>query len=261
MLTYKTFMIKNFITNMIKSKYWNMFLLLLEFITVWVEVANTFCRLLSTLKKREYNCVSYLNYVNLTFYLNSLMGYSDSNSEFICPTKCSIPDYFIFLIFFIYFLLTFINHMVPMIEYNTHKSEIGSHSGKIGRFRKSLDWTSTNIIYIYQKVFGCFIFNLFLSPLFANSKLDSNNDTQNIQNIQILSTFFFIFFALTYIYNSYYIFLVFKINEEYSLVCDLFSRKFDTIICCIKILAALNNNLIIIKTTNCILSFHFSLTG
>lgn len=244
-------MIKTWIAYSFKNTKIISLVIILEFLTIWIECINSILRLfktsygLSSFQANDF-IFSNLNSFNCLSYIQEIaLGGLHSISQ-CTATSCSFSNFpILFSIFIIFLLLTF-HHCYSFLIFNDFKINDLSHSSewKISNILDILNFITINIIDFMFKILGIFIFFICFNKIFVG--LYFNTDYIFIGILCI----FLSFFVSCYLYQVNYVILFLPVDNKESLHYDFFSKNYDILLLILKILITLNKNLILINTNN-----------
>jgi hypothetical protein len=249
MFNYTPSLLKLWIQASIKNSRFLYFLIIAEFFSIWAECLNPLVRLLrfytgANMIDADDIALFQLNALNPVHHLQKLiltdkLRISDCKAE-----DCSIGNSLILIIVSIFTAFTLIHHYWG---YYIHKNISLSSSPQDGDGDKNsnsfdfLNFLLVNILDIIFKLFSIFIYYIFFNKIFVSFYFNSD------LVFAIISLVFLLFFTFFSYFHSNFILLFIRLDSHDSLHYDNFSKNYDLLLLIIKIIIALNKNLILIN--------------
>jgi hypothetical protein len=137
--------------------------------------------------------------------------------------------------------LFIIHHLMAFYFHITNKNSSQVSGEKNSPFSEMINLLLVNIIDLILKIFSVFIFFIFFNKIFVSFYF--NTDLV----IAIISIVFVIIFTFFSYYHINFVILYMRIDPHDSLHYDNFSKNYDLLLLLIKIIIAINKNLILIN--------------
>jgi hypothetical protein len=253
MFEYTPMILKFWVQCTLKNMKVLSFFIVLEFLTVWTECMNTITRLMKVysgdnlLNQNDFG-VSKLNNLDPLYYLQKLM-ISENNKISDCTdsTNCSLDNTLTLIIAILVLVLLIIHHASGYLAYRNQSRNQISSSGvdnSNSRLSEMLNLALVNVLDFSFKNLSIFLYYIFFNKIFVAAYF--NTDILYI----IISAVFLILYTFFYSYKVNYIMLFMKLDSHDSLHYDCFSQNYDLLLFIVKIIIAINKNLLFINSNN-----------
>jgi hypothetical protein len=238
----------NFWVNfIIKSPSYIITLIILEFLTVWVECLNSMSRILKFYvghKKFSFNDLDYsqINYANPLYHLQRAVTANHHKITDCTPGGCTLSDKFIIIMAMIMFGLVLIHHGIAFyIYYNNMHFKLSDPENS----SKLLDIFLSFLINFLDFSYKCLAF--FITYILVNKDLIGFITGESYTYLFIAYVVLTIYKA-TYTFQINYILLYTRLDENDYFPCDKFTKFYDLLMCFLKSLICTNKNLIFLTT-------------
>jgi hypothetical protein len=222
--------------------------MIISYLSIFTECLNTIARLIKVYSRQgqidaDDLALSKLNAMNPVHYLQKqilLDKYKISNCT---ATDCSLDNTLILIIAGVVTALIGIHHLMAFYFYysNLNKNSTHGSDAKNSPLSELINLVLVNVIDLILKIFSIFIYYIFFNKIFLSFYF--NTDIV----FGIVSVLFLIFFTFFSYFHVNYVLLFLRFDSHDSLHYDSFSKNYDLLMLAIKIIIAINKNLILIN--------------
>jgi hypothetical protein len=258
MFEYLPSLLSFWVKSSTKNPMYNTLFVFIEFLTFWIECFNSFARLLGEEEKiilmnhddnanRDNDTkFLHLNTLNPIHYLKKFI-FSENLKISDCSSSlnCSMNNLLTLIIAIVITTIILVHHLWGYLSHlkikNTNtKKDSKNNNNNSSEGSKFLNFLLINFLDLIFKIFGIFIFFIFFNKMIVSFYLNSDIV------YAVISLIFLIFFTFFSFFQINYIVLFMRLDSHDSLYYDKFSKNYNTLIFVLKIIIALNNNLIFI---------------
>lgn len=247
MFEYTQVLLSFWVKFIIKSQSYIIALIILEFLTVWVECLNSMSRILRFYvghTKFSFNDLDYsqINYANPLHHLQSAVTANTHKITDCTPGSCTLSDKFIIIMAMIMFGLVLIHHG---IAFYIHFTNLHFKLSDPEKSNKLLDLILVFLINFLDFSYKCLAF--FITYILVNKDVIGFVTGESYTYLFIAYIVLTIYKS-TYTFQINYILLYSRIDEKDYFPCDKFTKLYDLLMCFLKSLICTNKNLIFLTT-------------
>jgi hypothetical protein len=246
MFDYTPEILKTWVTHSFKNQKLISFFLLLEFFTIWVEVIMTIKRLLlifngATFIPSDDSKISKLSALNPLMYIQqwTLGNYEDVSK--CSETDCTVSNLIVAETSGVIFVLIVLHHFISLMTYKQNDKIQLNQTEKESKLIDLINFLLVNLLELLFKIFSIFAMYILLNKIMISIYL--NVDLVWV----IISSICIVFFLFYYYFQVQYVFLYFKLDGKNSLHYDNLTKNYDTVFLLVKLIIALNKNLIFLN--------------
>jgi hypothetical protein len=249
MFDYTPVVISTWVLSSFKNAKIISLLVILEFLTLWIECINSITRLVQTFKGQSNLLVndftfSKLNSINPLSYVQDMALGGLENISQCTATSCAFENSLTLVLTILIVILLIFHHYSSYLNYKQYQINDITHSseGKTSKALEILNLLTINLLDLIFKVFSIFLFFVFFNKIFVG--LYFKTDYAYV----VISAIFISIFLACYIYQVKYIILLLRVDHKDSLHYDSFSQNYDLLLLFLKIIITFNKNLLLINS-------------